>query len=146
MKVESTVKRVVLGRRSSKRTRWVISALGLFLFTGLYALVAHFIYDTKPTAILWVFVLLGIAFSIISAYQHGGLVVSWLLVLAPVCGPSASYQWLMWREGKAPIALLGNFYGHRAIGFNIPLAIVLGTLGFLFGVLFKYVTTSPTAR
>lgn len=138
MAFTKTVRRAVLGRRSPVRTGWVISALGFFFFTGLYALLAHFIYDTKPEVIFWMFTLLGVGFSVVSAYHHSGLIVSWLLVLGPVCGPLAFYQWLMRRDGTAPVGLIGSFYGYGAPGFYVPLAFVLGTLAFGFGIFVQW--------
>lgn len=134
MDYEKTICRGVFGRRARWRREWVFSALGTFLFTGVFAVVAHFVYDSKPNLLLHLFVLLGVSFAIISAYHHSGLVVSWLLVLAPVCGPLVFYQWLMNQKGVGPVGLIGSFYGHGAPGFYVPLAFALGTLAFGLGI------------
>lgn len=135
-----------LGSRSAVRKSGAVIGVGLFLLTGLYALVSHSVYHTQPEAALWLFVLLGVGLSVVFAYWKGGLAVSFLLVFAPVCGPLAFYRWLMIREGKGPVALVLSFHGHGAVAFWIPTALLLGTLAFGLGVIARWGANRVTAR
>lgn len=140
------VRRAVFGGQSPTRKFGVAIAVGLFVLTALLALISDFVYHTNPEVVLWLIVLLGVSLSGLFAYWNSGLVVSWLLVYGPVLGPLAFYRWVMFREGKGPVALFLSFDGYGAAGFWIPTAAVLGTVAFGVGVIARWGTNYLTAR
>lgn len=134
------VRRAVVGSEPPVRKLGAGIAVVLFVLTGLYALVSHFVYHTQPETVLWFLVFLGVYLSGVFAHWRGGLAVSLLLVFGPVLGPLAFYRWLMWREGEGPVALVLSFHGHGAVTFWIPTALLLGTLAFGIGVIARSMT------
>lgn len=134
-----SVRRAVIGGNPRSGRYGIALALYLFSVTGLYTIVSHFVFDSRGEMVLWSFVLFGVLLSTAFAYRKGGLLVSWLLVLGPVCGPLAFYGWLTMSEQQAPVALVLSFYGYGAVAFWIPTALFLGSLGFGVGVLLRWV-------
>jgi hypothetical protein len=133
------VRRAVIGGNPTSGRHGLALALYLFSVTGLYAVVSHFVFDSRDGVVLLSFVLFGVLLSTAFAYRKSGLLVSWLLVLGPVCGPLAFYGWLTMSEQQAPVALVLSFYGHGAAAFWIPTALFLGSIGFGVGVLLRWV-------
>jgi hypothetical protein len=111
------------------------------LLTGLYTLVSELYLHTQPAPVLWLFVVLGAILATVSAFRQRGLLVSWLLVLGPVCGPLAFYDWLTITRQQAPVALVLSFHGYGAVSFWIPTAFMLGTLAYGIGALTRISAT-----
>jgi hypothetical protein len=76
------------------------------------------------------------------AYRNSGLLICWLLALAPVVGPLVVYRGFMFVRESVPVALPLSFYGVGAGGFWIPAALLLGTLAFCAGVAARWVVAS----
>lgn len=140
---EVPIRAGLLGGHSTLSLRALGAALGVFAAVLLGALL------TDPTTSWaepqrYVF-LLGWMASIAGAgyvaYQNSGILVSWLLVLAPTGAQLAYATW--WQRGRAAIpapagpGLYGTF-GTGAWLFWIPFSLLLGTLCFGFGVAVRW--------
>ena len=81
-------------------TRGVVVAGGLFALTALPALLGEF--ATLPGGLrpLYGLVLLGAVLAAAAAYRNSGLIVSWLLALAPAAGALAVQR--VWCSSTVP--------------------------------------------
>lgn len=130
-------RRSLLGADPTARWRWVGVAVGQFLVTGVFAFVADtadlpVLSSAEPVLLL--FVGLGTVLAAVAAARHGGLLVSWLLVVAPVGGPLTYYEAVAAGASATPVAMPLSFQGHGAATFWLPAALLLGSLAFSAGV------------
>jgi hypothetical protein len=70
------------------------------------------------------------------AYDNSGLAVSLALVAAPV-GARLAYFWWRSRGRPAPVALPLSFTGHGAWQMWLPVALSLGVVAFVAGVVIR---------
>lgn len=68
-----------------------------------------------------------------SASRNSGLLVCWVLALAPVVGPLAVYRGFRYVRGSGPVALPLSFSGVGAAEFRVPTALLPGTVAFCVG-------------
>lgn len=141
MPAGETLRVVLLGADTAdtRTTLWV--ATGLFVLTGVIALVSEVASFSTGTLSLYAFVLLGAVFATAAAYRNSGLLPSWALVAGPVGGPLAVYRGFMLGRDAVPVGLPLSFYGTGAAAFWLPVTLLLGTLGFAVGALVRWTTT-----
>lgn len=143
---KATLRRALLGTRSSPRRSGAVAAAGLFGVTGLLALVSHAVFDATPEGVLWLFVLLGVLLAAGAAYRGSGLLVGSGLVFGPVYGPLAFYTWVISTQQTAPVAFVLSFYGHGAPALWTPIAIALVGVSYAFGALARRAVNRFVAR
>lgn len=112
-------------------------AASLFIATSGYALGfgRRSLLGRTP---LYVLLVLGVVVAGASAYHNSGLLVSWLLVLAPTVGPIAANRVFL-AGGKQPVlADPFSLYGSSALAFWLPTALFLGSLAFGAGITIRW--------
>lgn len=134
----------LFGRESSVTTRWLAVALGLFLVAIVYGFVAEFVSQSVATrnTVLYLVVILGVCLAVVSAYQNRGLVVSWLLVGAPVGGAMLFEMWTHRADSAGYVALPLSFYGRGALAMWVPIIFLVGVGAFCLGVIGRWMVDS----
>ncbi|WP_280587889.1 hypothetical protein [Halorubrum sp. Boch-26] len=132
---KQTVRRALLGTRSSPRRLGAAVGAGLFGVTGLFAFALHAVFDARSAVTLLLFVLLGALLAVGAAYRGSGLLVSSALVFGPVYGPLTFYTWLISTREAAPVAFVLSFDGHGAPALWAPIAVVLVVVSHALGAL-----------
>lgn len=114
------------------------SLQGIFVAAGVSALVL--IISFLPLAAGAVvepgLVIIGFGLASWWAYDNSGLAVSVALVLTPV-GARLTYYWWQYLGRPSPVALPLSFGGIGAWKMWVPLALLLGTIAFGAGVIFR---------
>jgi len=132
----------VLGGDQGARRRALLVAAALTGFTASVALVSELASLPAGKLSLYGFPLVGAVLAGASAYRNSGLLVCWLLALAPVVGPLVVYRAFMFVRESVAVALPLSFYGVGAGGVWLPVALLLGTLAFCAGVAARWAVGS----
>lgn len=138
------VRDVVVGQKRSASRRALGLAAALYVLVVAYAGLAH-LTGAVETAVLYLFVLAGVALAAASAYRNSGWLPGLALVAAPVAGALSFYWWLALERGARYVALPGSFEGQGAAAFWLPTVLLLGTLGFGVGTCARWATTRWSA-
>ena len=133
-----TIRRHIVGIDSDISRKEILRAMGLFVLSSVYIISHHLLAVPQNTYGLYFFIVTGVVLAGVSAYRNSGLLISWLLVLAPVSVPLLYTEYLIATEGSVPIALFLTLVGARAAGFWIPTAFVLGGFAFALGVALQW--------
>ena len=124
---------IALGTAPGERRRALLAAAALLAVTAAVAFVSELASLPAGKLSPYGFVLLGALLAPVAAYRGSGLLVCWLLTLAPVVGPLVVYRGFMYVRGPVPVGLPLSFHGTGAGTLFVPLAVVLGPLGFCAG-------------
>jgi len=118
---------IALGTTPGERRRALLAAAALLAVTAAVVFVSELASLPAGKRSPYGFVLLGALLAPVAAYRGSGLLVCWLLTLAPVVGPLVVYRGFMYVRGPVPVGLPLSFYGTGAGTLFVPLAVVLGT-------------------
>ncbi|QLD88218.1 hypothetical protein HWV07_03885 [Natronomonas salina] len=116
----------------------VLGALGLFVLS-LTLISSHELFSVPDTiGGLYLLIVAGVALASVSAYRNSGLLISWVLVFAPVSAPILYTEALIASGETVPVALPLSLVGVGVAGFWVPTAVLLGTLAFGVGVALRW--------
>lgn len=134
----SRVRRFVVGIDPALTKSGVLGAIGLFVLSTGYV-VSHELFSVPgTTGGLYLVIVAGVVLAGVSAYRNSGLLVSWLLVLAPVSVPILYTRALVAAGTPVPVALPLSLVGTGVAGFWIPTAVVLGSVAFALGTALRW--------
>lgn len=134
------VQKSVFGSRWSDSLRGIAIALFLFTTVLLSSFVSYFVDPLVVDYYVgWACGVAGAAIAVVSAYRNSGIVLSWLLVAAPIVGKLVYTSWLVAQWESVPVPMIGSFYGAAGWQFWISVALILGTLCFGLGVAIRRV-------
>lgn len=138
-----SVRKSVLGSRYPLSLRGLGAALGIFVVVLLGALLSTPTTSwAQPQLSLF---LVGWLASILTAgylaYRNSGILVSWLLALAPAVAQLAYFTWRHGGREAVPAPVGPGPFGTFGAGawlFWIPFSVLVGTLCFGFGVAVRW--------
>jgi hypothetical protein len=122
----------LFGRELERSGRAILLAVGV----STLVLASSFLSLGSSALIEPALVIVGFAMASWSAYHNSGLVISEILMLSPVIARLSYFSWLSANQ-PSPVALPLSFRGSGAWEMWIPVALVLGLVGFGVGVLLR---------
>lgn len=138
MGAKGTVRRIIVGINPDLTKKGILGAIGLFVLSTVLIVCHHLVSVPRTTAGLYLFIIAGVVLAGVWAYWNSGLLICWLLVLAPVSVPLLYTEYLIVSGTPVPIALPLTLVGARAAGFWIPSTAVLALFAFSLGVAFRW--------
>ena len=139
MRVEIHARRILVGVDPGLTKQGILGSIGIVILSVIYLISYELFSAPATTGGLYLFIVAGVVLSGWSAYRNSGLLVSWLLVLAPVSVPILYTQVLIASGSPVPVALPLSLVGIGVAGFWIPTALLLGTLAFGAGSALRWI-------
>lgn len=118
--------------------RAIAVAGGLFVAAAAVPFVAMIVPSADGESLAYVVVALALATCVVNAYYHTALIESWVLVLTPILGSLLAFQVYPPTGVSDVVALPFSFAGRGATTPWILTGLLLGSIGFLVGVLAQW--------